>query len=231
MTQSIADYNRVFVLEKHAERRALAYLRGANFTHCLRINDIAPSIDIVDAKGNKITIRGSDIFDERTWKKFLSSTNQESDLCRLTDVVDGLVRQYRTWLLTEHTKRYQSISSESDLAWFEKVAGMVVVRRILEKKYEVYHCQGLQVFADPWIAVEMSTIMTLNAMAKEIAKAVHHIVKNPDDAQKLVEQVYDIHYNRIQNREQVLREVLPALPAGASMPLALLSGARDASDE
>lgn len=227
MNQSIADYNRVLVLEKYAERRALAFLRGANFTHCLKLNNIAPSIDIVDAKGNTITISGSDLFDARTWKKFLASTEQESDLCILTDIVDGLVKQYRIWLLTAHTERYRSISSESDLAWFEQVAGLVVVRRILEKKYEVYHCQLREVFADPWVAHEMNSIKMFGDMGKEFAKAVHHIVKNPDDAQKLIEQVYDIVYNRIQNRPMIEREPLPALPAGTPEPLALLGGVSD----
>lgn len=231
MNQSIVDYNRVLVLEKYAERRALAYLRGANFTHCLRINDIPTSINVTDAKGNTHTIRGSDLYDERTWKKFISATSPDVDLCRLTDTVDFLVKRYRTWLLTEHTERYRAINSESDLAWFEQVAGLVVVRRIMEKKHEVYYCQNHEVFADPWIAAEMNTLILLNDIAREIAKAVHHIVKNIEQAEQLIEQAYDVCYNRIQNRPQILREVLPPLPTGTSMPLALLSGARGESDE
>lgn len=222
MSQSIADFNRVLVLEKHAEHRSLSVLRGANFTHCLRINDIATSIEVTDSKGNILTIRGSDIYDKRTWQKFLKLTSPAVDLCQLTDVVDVLVKQYRTWLLTEHTERYRAIKDEKDLTWFEQVAGLVVVRQIMEKKYEVYMCQQREVFADPWIAIEMGTLMALNEMAKDSAKVVHHIVKNPEDAQKLIEQLYDVHYARIQDRPQKIREALPPLPMGSSLPLALL---------
>lgn len=221
---SIVDYNRILVLEKYAERRALAFLRGANFTHCLRINNIPPSIEIESQKGDKITIRGSDIYDKRVWQKFLKQTSPNVDLCQLTDVVDVLVKQYRTWLLTEHTERYRAIGDENDLAWFEQVAGLVVVRQIMEKKYEVYMCQQREVFADPWIAIEMSTIMHLNEMMKDSAKAVHHIVKEPEKAQELVERLYEVHYNSLQNRPQKMREVLPPLPMGEPMPLALLTG-------
>src|SRR6266849_221557 len=227
MNQSIADYNRVLVLEKYAERRALAWLRGANFTHCLRINDIPTSISVTDAKGNIYTIRGSDLYDERTWKKFIGIGSSDVDLCQLTDTVDFLVKRYRTWLLTEHTERYRAINSDSDLAWFEQVAGLVVVRRIMEKKHEAYYCQNREVFADPWIAAEMNTLIMLNDIAREIAKAVHHIVENPEQAEQLIEQAYDVCYNRIQNRPQLLREVLPPLPAGTPTPLALLSGVSD----
>jgi hypothetical protein len=227
MTQSIAEYNRVLVLEKYAERRALAFLRGANFTHCLRINHISTSISVTDAKGNIHTIRGSDLYDDRTWRKFIGDEYSDADLCQLTDTVDFLVKGYRTWLLTKHTERYRAINSEADLAWFEQVAGLVVVRRIMEKKHEVYYCQNREVFADPWVAGEMNVLMMLNEMAKDSAKAVHHSVKNPEQAEQLIEQLYEAHYNRIQNRPQVLREVLPPLPMGTPEPLALLTGAND----
>ena len=227
MTQSIADYNRVLVLEKYAERRALAFLRGANFTHCLRINNIPTSISVTDAKGNCHIIRGSDLYDERTWRKFIGVSSKDADLCLLTGTVDFLVKRYRTWLLTEHTERYRAINSEADLAWFEQVAGLVVVRRIMEKKHEAYYCQNREVFADPWIAAEMNTLIMLNDIAREIAKSVHHIVENPEQAEQLIEQAYDVCYTRIQNRPLTFREPLPALPADTPMPLALLSGVND----
>lgn len=228
---SIDDYNRLLVLEKYAERRALSVLRGANFTHCLRINNIVPSIDIIDTKGNSITIRGSDLYDKRTWKKFLSSTGESTDTCQLTDVVDRLAKRYRTWVLTEHTERYRAISAEADVAWFEQVAGLVVIRQIMEKKHEAYVCQRRETFADPWVAAEMGTLLAINEIAKESAKIIHHIVKEPEKAQQLIEQLYDVHYNRIQARPQIQREALPPLPSGAATPLALLSGIGGDSNE
>src|SRR5450432_3943652 len=95
------------LLEQYAERMALAVMRGANFTQCLKINGLAPSIIVTTPKSQRLTLHGHDLSNERTWKKFLLTQGQSVDLCRLVDVVEQLALQYRTWLLTCYTQRYQ----------------------------------------------------------------------------------------------------------------------------
>jgi hypothetical protein len=46
------------VLEQHAERAALAVVRGANFTQSLTINGIIPSLDVSTPKGKSLTFHG-----------------------------------------------------------------------------------------------------------------------------------------------------------------------------
>ena len=89
-TPSIPDSQRLLALEKHAEQWALTILRGATFTDCLKINGIAPTCEIVTPEGKTVTIRGSDVYDHRTWKKFLASINQDEDIYQLTDVKEHL---------------------------------------------------------------------------------------------------------------------------------------------
>src|SRR6202035_1516655 len=107
-------------------------LRGTTFTDCLKINGLAPTCEVITPEGKTITIRGSDIYDSRTWKKFLTNTNQETSLFQLTEVREQLASQYKAWLLTEHTTRYRALSTEADLAWFERVVTLTVTRHIME---------------------------------------------------------------------------------------------------
>ena len=239
MLQSMDDYNRLIILEKHAERKALSYLRGANFTHCLRINKTPVEIQATDSTGKKITIRGSDLYNRSTWEKFIATQGQGLDLCRLTGVVDVIAPRYRMWLLSDFTPRYKHVKSESAIQWLDLVARLVAVRRIMENKYEISISQRRNMFADEWSAVEMSTLMALNEAAKEFAQAIHHVVKEYIDhkkapgqeeylserAQVLIEQVYTKHYDCIQYRTQALRDPLPPLPTGTESPFLLGDGA------
>lgn len=241
--QSIGGYKSLMLRESHEERAALSLLRGANFTHCLRLNGMPVSIDVIGSKGETITIRGSDIYNKTAWDKFVAAKAQNVDLCRLTDTIAPLAKQYKTWLMTEYTSRYRSIALESDLIWLEQVACLVVARRIMETKYETTIKTGQACFADDWAFVEMSTLLALNEAAKEFAMAIHHnyegYKKHEDDPEKihlleekaleLIEAVYTKHYNCIQNRPMVLRDPLPPLPAGTPTPLAMLNEGGKAS--
>src|SRR5450432_1505290 len=113
------------LLEQYAERAALSVVRGANFTQCLTINELAPSITVMTPTSQQVTIHGRDLFDERTWKKFLNSQGHAVEQSCLTGAVDLLVTGYRSWLLTNHTSRYQALSTQDELAWFEQVTLLV----------------------------------------------------------------------------------------------------------
>lgn len=213
------------LLEQYAERQALSVLRGANFTQCLTLHRIPPDLEVVDPRGNTHTIHGKNLFDERTWQKFLASLTQPVNLLSLTQSAESLVKLYRTWLLTTYTQRYRWLTTPTHLHWFEQVTVLVVIRKIMEAKHHAYTYQQEDAFADPWVALEMGMLMALNTMSIEIAKAIHHIVKQPEEAKDLVEHLFDVQATRLRHRPQQIRETLPPLPPlphGVALPLALL---------
>lgn len=230
-TPTIAECQQLLTLEKHAEQRGIAFLRGVTFKESLILNSLEPSIEVQTEKGETITIRGSDIYDKGTWHKFLKSTNQEEAIYQLTHVGETLARQYKAWLLSAHTERYRFISSEAHFAWLEKVVALAVARRIMENKYNAYIAQGLETFADPRTAIEIGNLLMLNSHLKDTARMVHHIVKDPAHAQQIIAQVSEEHYRQIQARSFPLREPLPPLPPGTPSPFALLDQIAEKDDE
>lgn len=162
------------LLEQYAERAALSVVRGGNFTQCLTMNGLAPSITVMTPTSQQVTIHGRDLFNEQTWKKFVRTQDQELEQSRLTGTVDSLVKGYRSWLLTSYTSRYQALSTQAELAWFEQVTLLVIVRRIMEAKYARFLHEQPDAFADPWVAEEMSVLMRLNISVLKTHKKQQH---------------------------------------------------------
>lgn len=200
-----------FESERQAEYRALRVLRGATFTDCLRLNEIAPTIKVVTARGKTLTVHGSDIYDRQTWHKFLVATDQEGEHCRLSEHGELLAKSYQTWLLTQHTERYQAIVSKEDLAWLGRVVLLAVTRHIMEQKYDAYTTQGLQTFADLRVAIEMGNILLLNTVMKDTARLVHHIVKKPDQMQQITKLFFDELFGQMQQRSLLSETMITAL--------------------
>jgi hypothetical protein len=215
------------LLEQHAERAALSIVRGANFTQCLTINGLAPSITVMTPTNQPFTLHGRDLFDERTWQKFLRTQEQLAEPRRLIKHVEPLVKGYRSWLLTSYTPRYQTLAAQTELDWFEQVTLLVIVRKIMEDKYARLISQQRDAFTDPWVAEEMSVLMRLNSMASEIAKSIHHIVKQKEAAQSLLEQLYKTHAAYLEHRSLHTQTPLPALPPGTTMPLLRLAAGKE----
>jgi hypothetical protein len=211
------------LLEQYAERMALSVISGANFTQCLKINGLAPLITIVTPKGQHLTLHGRDLCNERTWKKFLLTQGQSLDLLQLIGVVDQLALRYRGWLLTCYTQRYQAISTPTEREWFEQVTQLVIVHKIMERKYEAFVYEQCDSFADPWVAEEMTVLMRINMMTREIASTLYRLVKQPGMAQQFIEQLYETHAAYLEKRPQRARRQLAPLPPGTMMPLAFLS--------
>lgn len=214
------------LLEQHAERMALAVMRGANFTQCLKINGLAPSITVVTPKSQHLTLHGRDLSNERTWKKFLLTQGQSLNLCHLVGVVDQLALRYRIWLLTGYTQRYQAISTQTEQDWFEQVTQVVVARKIMERKYEAFLYEQRETFADLWVVDEMIVLTHVNMMTNEIASALYRLIKQPGMAQNLIEHLYETHAAHLAKRSQQPRTHLAPLPLGTMMPLAFLSMGR-----
>jgi hypothetical protein len=212
----MADAQQRLQMEQHAEQWALMVVRGTTFTDCLKLNGLAPSRQVSTSEGKTFTLRGSDIYDSRTWKKFLASTGQQESIYQFTDQGEQVAEHYKIWLLNEHTDRYQALSAEADLAWFEQVVTLAVTRHIMEQKYQAYTTQGLETFADPRVAMEMGNVLMLNHLMKEAARLVHHIVKKPEQARQLIEQFYEEHDRQMQARSLLMREPPQTLPPGAT---------------
>lgn len=207
------------LLEQYAERMALSVMRSANFTQSLKDNGLAPSITIITPKSQRLVLHGRDISNERIWKKFLLTQGQPLDLLHLRGVVDQLALRYRAWLLTSYTQRYQAISKQAEREWFEQVTQLVIVHKIMERKYEAFIYEQCASFADPWVAEEMMVFMRINMMTREIASTLYRLVKQPGLAQQFIEQLYETHAAYLEKRPQRARTQLAPLPTGTMMPL------------
>ncbi len=230
-TPSIADMQHWLEAEQHAERRALAMLRGVTFTDCLKLNHLSPTREVLTPKGDKLMLRGSDIYQRETWHKFLAQSQQASPVTQLTVVGEGLAQQYQAWLLSAHTARYQALSTREDLAWLERVVLLAVTRRIMEEKYEQYSTQGQETFADPRVASEMGRLLLLHHLVREAARLVHHIVKDPEQAQALIAQFYQEHERQMQARALLTGGALPVPPSAATPDSSAEPGAYETPQE
>ncbi|GHO61397.1 hypothetical protein KSC_002890 [Ktedonobacter sp. SOSP1-52] len=214
------------LLEQHAERQALSAVRGANFTQCLTLHHLAADLELVDPRGRPHLMHGKDLFDERTWTKFLASLQHPMNILSLTQSAEPLVKLYRTWLLTKYTQRYRWLSTPTQIQWFEQVTALVILRKVMEAKHHAWtYQQDEHAFADSWCAMEMRHLMTLNSMTTEIAKAIHHIVRQPEQAKEMIEHLFDIQATRLLDRPVPLRHPLPSLPPlpeGVALPQAIL---------
>jgi hypothetical protein len=222
---SPSGHDLALLRERYAERQALSMLRAANFTQCLLQNRIVPQIEVRDERGKTHTLHGKDLYNEATWRKFLAATQPaEHKLCSLAEGTGELARRYRAFLLTASTRRYRAVARPEHVRWFHQVTYLAVIRRIMETKYSWSVTRQQHAFADAWVAQEMEKLMTLNLLATEIAKAIHHIVDEPEErAEGMLEHLYQVHAKAVLKYIHLPHDPLPLLPEGTSLPLALLS--------
>lgn len=203
----------IAVLECYAERAALTLRRAANFTDCLMQQHLAPQITVTSTKGVPFVLHGKDLCHTGTWRKFLIATPLVRPLlCQLVKGSEELARQYRTFLLSAYTRRYRALVQPEHLAWFRSVTRLAVLWHVMEEKAE------RSAFADPWVAQEMQVLLLLNTLSTEIAKAIHHIIKEPkEEAPRLIDHLYQVHAAAISHPRQA-PPPLPPLPEGVSLP-------------
>lgn len=201
------------LIERYAERAALFQVRGASFTHCLRLNHLAPECALVDEKGNTITLRGQDLVHQKTWATFLAQA--EVNLSWLSYGVGTIATTYAQWLRSSHTKRYQVPMTNAEHTWFMQATRLAVLWHLLQQKYETH------AFLDPWAESEMGKLLLLREYCREMARAVHHGQKEPEQAALLLEQAYEHALSLIADRTFPPYEPIPGLPPGIADPLAL----------
>jgi len=209
------------ILEQHLEREALKACRSATTVQCLKDYNIPPTITVTSsAEKDPLSIRASDIaaLKKRIFEQGVDLDQYEYPLStELTHIVD----LYEHFLLNEYTPRYRLLVSVTQRRWLKHVVTLVVIRSIMEQKYERSTQEGRRSFADEWVGNEMERLMILRSLPGMVAQLVHHIVKEPNQSQKMIEQLYDSIDMRMKGHALVSPQHLPPLPPGTSLPLVL----------
>ena len=201
------------MVEKHAEREAVRRVRGASFAHCLTLNSLAEDLEVVGKNGRPEKVHGKDIVSQKTWASFLAKQTSIIELRGIAFTAGPLAVRYATWLRTQYTSRYRWLVREEEKAWLKQVALLAVLWHVLEHKLET------NTFLDAWAASEMEKLTAAREASREMAKAVHHGVK--DQAFTVLAQTYETYLHWIDARPFVPAAPLSPLPPGTPDLLAL----------
>jgi hypothetical protein len=185
------------------------------------------TITVSKAKGKTLTINASDVYAAR--KRFLSGLEPEQDAFALTLVGDKLVDLFLDWILCEYSERYRSIVTEDQRTWLRQVAILVIARHLMEQKYTRCIEQGERTFADPWVCSELCRLHLLHTLTGDLARLVHHIVRDPERQELLIDQFHADLEARMKG-PFALPESLPPLLEDARLPFSLLSQGRRGDD-
>src|SRR5260370_11857517 len=139
--------------EQEAEWEALPLWYTDNFKQVLEASGIAPEVVIQHPGAKIIKLKCGQFSNERTWQKFLESTNQPSAPRQLVGVAEQLAVQYKRWFLSSFTGRYRVIQAEADLSWLAQVISRAVKRLIMFNKYKPYLPQQPGSFANPLASI------------------------------------------------------------------------------
>jgi hypothetical protein len=205
------------LVEQHVERWGLATYRSASFLQVPQAYHLAPTLQIVTSKGNTIVLRASDIYGARM--KALGSQEIDQDRFALTRLGEHLVLTYRDWLLTAYSSRYRHVSTDAQRAWVTQIIILVIARHLLHYKWTCALLHGTQAFADPWVGSVVSHLALSHGLPGDLARMVHHIVRDPDQQHTLMTQFLEDLDDRMQRHPFVFPSPLPSLPEGTYIPL------------
>src|SRR2546430_2157753 len=188
--------------EHYAERLAFARISvGVSFLDCLTAHGLARSIEVTTEQGKTCSVRGSDVYDRRTWNAFLHAT--ELLPTSLIQDADRLVQAYEHWLRSAYTPRYRAITSPDQRAWLRQVVILAVLTQVLEQRcQQISNAPGTGC-ADPWVQVQMTVFLQRKAAIHEVARLIGHLVAEREQAQ---------HYLTLIT-EQVLSRLMLTPPA------------------
>jgi hypothetical protein len=97
----------------------------------------------------------------------------------------------------------------------------------MEQKYERYSKGGRQTFADSWVCCEMGRLTILHTLPGQLAQLVHHIQRDPEQAQSMIDEMYDQTDMRLKTCLFANPDPLPPLPEGLHLPLAMLAQGKE----
>jgi hypothetical protein len=180
--------------EAQAERDAVPFVCGYSFSDCLRINGIKPDImvRVKDRKGD-ITIEKIEAYTVYgSWEKYLKETEQvtgktttkilksgkeKTELEVVTPIilinnVETHIEKMYTWLTTQYTDRYKSITKDEDQDWLKTIIRVTVLRRIMKNKFYSQRDTG-NGFMDITVYESIKWIFNVDEAKEEIAKLSH----------------------------------------------------------
>lgn len=206
------DQKRVSI-ERYAERAALLQIRGVSFSHCLKLARLGSDLIVTGELGEQLTFHGKDVVNQKTWRRFVHE--KEIELDWFSYQVGAIAVAYARWLRKEYTYRYRSLESNEAVEWLKQVARLAVIWHMMEDKAARHR------FLDAWVESEMGKLHLLRDFCREVARAVHHAVKDQEPTGALVEQVYQQALTLVEDRTFAPFQSPVALPEGATDPLAL----------
>lgn len=215
MTSARERMNEIMI-ERHAERMSVYIVRGVNFTHIQKLNDADVACEALDENGEKFSIYGKDIYNKKTWEKFLLSQGYSFELGWLTGNAGMLAHDYAQWLFSGgYTKRYQYLKGRAARRWLRKVARLAILLRIMDYKRETHN------FVDAWAECQMDNILMAKEFVKETNKGIGHALKHEESIGEIIESIHLKYLGLLEGRSFVPFEPLPELPEGTPDPLAL----------
>src|SRR5258708_25095091 len=164
---------------------------------------------------NRASMTNMDGLLEARWNT-LSLLLQDTPCSPCGDFYSGVFGEFTTdtnrtgtFVLAGH----RCLIREEEKTWLKQVALLAVLWHLLEHKQET------NTFLDTWAASEMEKLLAAREASREMAKAVHHGVK--EQAFTVLAQVYETYLHWIDARPLVPASPLAALPPGDPDPLAL----------
>lgn len=205
------------LVEQHVERWGLDTYRSASFLKVPQAYHLAPTLQVVTSKGNTLILRASDIYGARM--KGLTALEMDQDRSAFTRLGEHLVTVYQDWLLTSYSTRYRHLSTDAQRAWLTQITILVIARHLLDYKWACALLYGTQAFADPWVGSVVSHLALSHGLPGDLARMVHHIVRDPGQQHTLITQFLEDLDNRMQRHPFVFPSPLPSLPEGTQLPL------------
>lgn len=198
--------------EQHAERIAVeVFVKGFSFTQSIKLRNQYPVISVRDLdKSEDFLIRSSDIF--KACKKFLEKTGLIDNLCQLGGNAGILSNQAARWIRTAYTDRYKWIKTKQEVSWLKENCLSAIIHLGTEHKYQRHS------FQDGWSEREYGKHTLRVDYLKEAAVAINHSIKNTDQAEELLEQVYLKFCELEKQLPEASYSPLPPLPPGMPDP-------------
>ena len=204
------------LLEQHLERWGLATYRSATFHQVPQAYGLAPTLPVTTPKGSTLLLRASDLYGARV--KGLASLELDQDRYALTRLGEHLVAVYQDWLTTQYSPRYRALTTDAQRTWLTQTVTLVITRHLLEHKWVRALAYGSQAFADPWVCSVVGHLSLSHRLPGELARLVHHIVRDPEQQGALITQFLDDLDVRMQGQAFVLPAPLSPLPEGVRLP-------------
>jgi hypothetical protein len=199
-----------------AEHEALRLTGGDTGTHMLKVQNISLKITVHGKNGEEIVIRGQDVINQGSIRRFLEEQGiLEKDIDTLAYVAPEQAAKYAKSLRLKRSGNYQYINRNQDVGWLNEVALRGMIRYFLDAML-VNHS-----FLSSWVESQVWRQKTAREWARDLAMAIRHGIKDPERAEEFLEQSFTKYLQLLSERDFPPYEVVPLLPPGVAHPLEL----------